>query len=106
MLENYALEEDPLAAFKRRRSQLEEVGMCRGWGGRDMAGGWQHLIACNGCFSPRIGGAGGAAAPGRAGTGQEANGAFPGCPGRPPLAALQAAVMSSGRCHDVSRMSP
>lgn len=26
MLENYALEDDPLAAFKRRRSQLEEVG--------------------------------------------------------------------------------
>lgn len=26
VLENYALEEDPLAAFKRRRTQLEEVG--------------------------------------------------------------------------------
>lgn len=25
VLENYALEDDPLAAFKRRRSQLEEV---------------------------------------------------------------------------------
>ena len=30
MLENYALEDDPLAAFKRRRSQLEEVRGTRG----------------------------------------------------------------------------
>uniref|UniRef100_A0A8V5GS48 Uncharacterized protein n=1 Tax=Melopsittacus undulatus TaxID=13146 RepID=A0A8V5GS48_MELUD len=33
VLEHYALEEDPLAAFRRRRTQLEEVGGRGGSGG-------------------------------------------------------------------------
>lgn len=35
MLEHYALEDDPLEAFKQRQSRLEQVGppVCRGMGG-------------------------------------------------------------------------
>uniref|UniRef100_A0A8C3PK52 Mitochondrial import inner membrane translocase subunit TIM50 n=1 Tax=Calidris pygmaea TaxID=425635 RepID=A0A8C3PK52_9CHAR len=50
VLENYALEEDPLAAFKRRRTQLEEVS----WGGcHFFAGGWVVPFPKTAVFHPK-----------------------------------------------------
>lgn len=41
MLEHYALEDDPLEAFKQRQSRLEQVGP-------QTAGGWGHRISVRG----------------------------------------------------------
>lgn len=91
VLENYSLEDDPLAAFQRRRTRLEEVGTRGGHpgGGQGTLGDSPDPIPV--FFTPK----GGAAAPGGAGPGQEAHGGVFGVPDRTLLAPLQAAVTSS-----------
>lgn len=41
MLEHYALEDDPLEAFKQRQSRLEQVGA-------QTADGWGHHVSSQG----------------------------------------------------------
>lgn len=52
VLENYSLEDDPLAAFQRRRTRLEEVGTPGGHPGGDRGHLGTHLTQSR-CFSPQ-----------------------------------------------------